>query len=59
MSDSQSTIDFLTDKVKGLELDVQYELHRADEAQENYNRLRNTVISKLNELLSLLQVGLS
>lgn len=58
MSDPESTIDFLIDKVKGLELDVQYELHRADEAQEKYNQLRNMVILKLQELLISLEKDL-
>lgn len=55
MSDSQSTIDFLTDKVKRLELDVQYELHRANQAQEKYDNLKSVVFQKLNEILHILE----
>jgi hypothetical protein len=51
MSEEKNTIVFLLDKVKQLELDVQYQLHRADRAEQKYIKLYNVidqVVKKLN-----------
>ena len=59
MSQEQSTIDFLTNKVKQLELDIQYELHQTNEVQKKYDHFRNTIALKLNELLESLKIDLA
>jgi len=56
MSQEQSTIDFLTNKVKQLELDIQYELHQTNEIQKKYDYFRNTITLKLNELIEFLKL---
>lgn len=58
MADEQITIEFLTSKVKQLELDVQYELHRANQAEEKYQNLRQRVSNIVQELSSCLTVDL-
>lgn len=50
MSEEKDTIDFLTSKIKQLELDVQYELHQTNRVQQKYDHLK----AKLHELINLL-----
>ena len=50
MSEEKDTINFLTSKIKQLELDVQYEIHQTSEAQKKYDHLK----TKLQELINLL-----
>jgi hypothetical protein len=59
MSDDKQTIEFLANRVKQLELDVQYELNQTNKAQDKYENLRKTMIIRLNELLASLEVGFS
>jgi hypothetical protein len=59
MSDEKQTIEFLANRVKQLELDVQYELHQANQAQDKCENFRKTMIIRLNELLASLAVGFS
>ena len=58
MPQEQSTIDFLTDKIKQLELDIQYELHQKNETQKKYDHFRNAITLKLNELIEFLKIDL-
>jgi hypothetical protein len=58
MLQEQSTIEFLTSKVKQLELDIQYELHQKNEIQKKYDYFRNEITLKLNELLEFLKINL-
>jgi hypothetical protein len=50
MLEEQKTIEFLVNRVKQLELDVQYELHRASVAEQKYEQLYNTVNQVINQL---------
>lgn len=50
MSEEEKTINFLINKIKQLELDVQYQLHQANEAKRKYIDLK----AKLYEILRLI-----
>lgn len=50
MLEEKNTIDFLTNKIKQLELDVQYQLHQTNEAKKKYIDLK----AKLYEILRLI-----
>lgn len=45
--EKQQTIDFLLNKVKMLELDIQYELHLRTELEKKFQELNN-IVKKFN-----------